>query len=146
MWRGRKGPQDLKESGTRTDVLPGYKVKSWSKLLSIASNKVEIVKLLVSQWKKEEFRSKLVDRTLYVTIQYDSECWKLDSTTSEPVPELKCSHEEDDTCMILHAQHAGGTCVIHSDDTDVQILLLSHSQAIGKCYIKKGRSAKTRIG
>ena len=45
---------------------------------------------------------------------------KLDSTTSEPVRELKCSH-------------AGGTCVIHSDDTDVQILLLSHSQTLGKC-------------
>jgi len=79
--------------------------------LSIASNKVEIVKLLVSQWKKEEFRSKLGDRTLYVTIR--GECWKLDSTTSEPVPELKCSHEEADTRMILHAQHAGGTGVIH---------------------------------
>ena len=103
------------------------------------------MKLLLSQWKKEEFRSKLVDRTLYVTIKDDSECWKLDSTTSEPVPELKCSHEEDDTCMIFHAQHAGGTCVIHSDDTDVQILLLSHSQALGKCYIKKDRSAKTII-
>ena len=47
--------------------------------------------------------------------------------------------------MILHAQHAGGTLVIHSHDTDVQILLLSHIQALGKCYIKKGRSTKTRI-
>ena len=84
-----------------------------------------------------------VDRTLCVTIQ--DECWKLDSITSEPVSELKCSHEEADTHMILHAQHAGSTCVIHSDDTDVQILLLSHSQALGKCYIKKGRSTKTRI-
>lgn len=60
------------------NILPGYKVSSWSKLLSIASNKVEIVKFLVSQWKKEEFiiRSKLGNRTLYVTIQ--DECWKLD--------------------------------------------------------------------
>ena len=96
--------------------------------MSITSNKVEIVKLLVSQWKKEEFRSKLGDRTLYVTIQ--DECWKLDTTTSEPVPELKCSHEEADIRMILYAQHAGGTCVIHSDNTDVQILLLNHSQAL----------------
>ena len=64
---------------------------------------------------------------------------------SAPVPELKCSHEEADTRMILHAHHAGGTCVIHSDDTDVQILLLSHSLALGKCYIKKGRRTKTRI-
>jgi len=51
------------------NILPGYKVKSWSKLSSAASNKVEIVKLLVSQWEKEEFRGKLGDRTLYVTIQ-----------------------------------------------------------------------------
>ena len=60
------------------NILPGYKVSSWSKLLSIASNKVEIVKFLVSQWKKEAFiiRSKLGNRTLYVTIQ--DECWKLD--------------------------------------------------------------------
>lgn len=76
--------------------------------MSITSNKVEIVKLLVCQWNKEEFRSKLGDRTLYVTIQ--DECWKLDSTKSELVPELKYSHEEADTRMILHAQHAGGTC------------------------------------
>ena len=106
-------------------------------------NKVEIVKLLVSQWKREVFRSKLGDRTFYGTIQ--DECWKLDSTTSEPVPELKCSQEEADTRMILHAQHADGRCVIHSDDTDVQILLLSHTQALGKCYTKKGRSTKTGI-
>ena len=64
---------------------------------------------------------------------------------SAPVPELKCSHKEADTRMILHAHHAGGTCVIHSDDTDVQILLLSHSLALGKCCIKKGRRTKTII-
>ena len=111
--------------------------------MSIASNKVKIVKFLVSQWRKEKFRSKLGDRRLYVTIQ--DECWKLDSTMSALVPELKCSHEKADTRMILHAHHAGGPCVIHSNDTDVQILLLSHSLALGKCYIKKGRSTKTRI-
>ena len=114
MWRGIK----------YKNILPGHGYKSWTKLLSIASNKVEIVKLLVSQWKKKEFRSKLGDRTLYVTIQ--DEYWKLDSITSEPVPEFKCNHEE-------------------ADDTDLQILLLSHNQALGKYYIKKGRSTKTTI-
>ena len=79
-------------------------VKSYSKLLSIASNKVEIVKLFVSQWKKEEFRGTLGDRTLYVAIP--DECWKLDSTTSEPVPELKCSHEEAVTRMIGPSMHS----------------------------------------
>ena len=57
---------------------------------------------------EEQFRSTLGDRTLYVTIQ--DECWKLDSTTSEPVPELKRSHKEAGTPMIIHAQHAGGMC------------------------------------
>ena len=47
--------------------------------------------------------------------------------------------------MILHAHHAGGTCVNHSDDTDVFVLLLAHDQSLGKCYTKKGRGAKTRI-
>ena len=125
------------------NILPGYKVKSWSKVLTVSSNKIEIVKFLVSQWKKEEFRRKLGERTLFVTTQ--DECWRLQSTTSEQVPELQCNHEEADTRMILRAQHAGGTYVIHSDDTDVLILLLGHSEALGKCYMKKGRGSKTRI-
>ena len=33
----------------------------------------------------------------------------------------------------------------YSKDTGVQILLLSHGQALGKCYIKKDRSTKTSI-
>ena len=125
------------------NILPGYKVKSWSKVLTVSSNKIEIVKFLVSQWKKEEFRRKLGERTLFVTTQ--DECWRLQSTTYEQVPELQCNHEEAGTRMILLAQHAGGTCVIHSDDTDVLILLLGYHEALGKCYMKKGRGSKTRI-
>ena len=47
--------------------------------------------------------------------------------------------------MVLHARHTADPCVIHSDDTDVFILLLSHSRDLGECYIKRGRGAKTRI-
>ena len=47
--------------------------------------------------------------------------------------------------MVLYARHTAGPCVIHSDDTDVFILLLSHSRDLGECYIKKGRGAKTRL-
>ena len=38
-----------------------------------------------------------------------------------------------------------GPVVIHSDDTDVLIILLSHSHSLHQCYIKKGKSSKTRI-
>ena len=125
------------------NILPGYKVKTWSKLLCVTSNKIEIVRFLLLQWKNLEFRSKLFDRAMYVT--GDDQCWKITSTTCDPVPELQCNHEEADTRIILHAQHAGGTCVIHCDDTDVLVLLLAHSQSLGKCYIKKGKGSQTRM-
>ena len=125
------------------NILPGYKVKSWSKLLCVASNKIEIVKFLLLQWKNYEFRSKLVDRELYVTSE--DQCWKLTSSTCELVPELQCNHEEADTRIILHAQHASGKCVVHCDDTDVLIILLAYSQSLGECYIKKGKGSKSRI-
>ena len=80
---------------------------------------------------------------MYVTCEY--ECWKLDSAGSEHVDELQCNHEEADTRMVLHTRHAGGTCVVHSDDTDVLVLLLSHSEELGNCFIKKGKSSKSRI-
>ena len=42
------------------------------------------------------------------------------------VQELECSHEEADTRILLHAQHAAeaghGTVIIHSPDTDVAII------------------------
>ena len=112
-------------------------------MLSVTVNKPEIVKFLVSQWKTEAFRSRLGNGIMYVTTK--DQRWRLDAGICEPVPELECNHEEADTCMVLHAHHAGGTCVIHSDDTDVFVLLLAHSSNLGKCYIKKGRGTKTRI-
>ncbi|KAK3747396.1 hypothetical protein QZH41_012092, partial [Actinostola sp. cb2023] len=125
------------------NILPAYMVKSWNKLLSVTANKPEIVKFLVSQWKTEAFRGRLGNRVMYVTTE--DQCWRLDAATCEPVPELECNHEEADTRMVPHARHAGGTCVIHSDDTDVFVLLLAHSRNLGKCYMKKGRGPKTRI-
>ena len=125
------------------NILPAYTVKSWNKLLSVTANKPEIVKFIVSQWKTEEFRGRLGNRIMYVTTE--DQCWRLDTATCQLVPELQCNHEEADTRMVLHAQHAGGTCVVHSDDTDVFVLLLAHSQTLGKCFMKKGRGANTRI-
>ena len=61
------------------------------------------------------------------------------------VPELGCNHEEGDTRMLLHAQHAGGKCVLPADDMDVLVLLLGHAHNLGKCYLKKGKGAKSRV-
>ena len=77
------------------NILPGYKVKSWSKVLTVSSNKTEIVKFLVSQWKKEEFRRKLGERTLFVTTQDEclscnqrhlNKCLNYSVTMKKPIP------------------------------------------------------------
>ena len=48
--------------------------------------------------------------------------------------------------MVLHARHTGGTSVIHSDDTDVLVLLLAHSSSLTKYRLhEKGGGAKSRI-
>ena len=61
------------------------------------------------------------------------------------MPELKCSHEEADTRMILHAKHIQGPVLIHADDTHVLVLLLSGSNVLGDVYMKTGRGSKSRI-
>ena len=98
------------------NILPAYTVKSWNKLW---------------KWKTEAFRGRLGNRIMYVTTE--DQCWRLEAATCDPVPELECNHEEADTRIVLHAQHAGGTCIIHLDDTDVFVLLLAHSRNLGKC-------------
>ena len=125
------------------NILPGFQVKNWSKILSVSANKAEIVRFLVGQWKEMHFRNRLHGKTLFVTEGED--CWKITSTTASLVPELKSNHEEADTRMVLHAHHAGGKCVIHAEDTDVLVLLVGHAHDLGSCFLKKGKAAKRRI-
>ena len=47
--------------------------------------------------------------------------------------------------MILHAKHVQGPCIIHADDTDVLVLILSHSNTLAAAYMKAGRCSKSRI-
>ena len=61
------------------------------------------------------------------------------------MPELKCSHEEADTRTILHAKHIQEPVLIHADDTDVLVLLLSHSNVLGDVYMKTFRGSKNRM-
>ena len=86
-----KNAERSKRSSRQEDVrykniLPSYQVKSWNKFLSVSSNKTEAVKVIVSEWKKPEFTSRLQNRLLFVTL--GDKCWKLSSTEIEFVPEL----------------------------------------------------------
>ena len=131
------------ESVRYKNILPGHPIKSWSKFLTVSSNKTEVVKFLVTEWEKYGFTYKLGNRSLFAT--HNEGCWKLQSSSISLVPELKCSHEEADARMILHAKHIQGPALIHADDTDVLLLLLSHSNVLGDVYMKVGRGSKSII-
>ena len=90
-----KNAERSTQDGVRyKNILPNFQVKSWSKFLSVSTNKTEVVKFIVSEWKKPEFTSKLESKLLFVTL--GEECWKLGSTGIEAVPELQSNHEEAD--------------------------------------------------
>ena len=126
------------------NLQPGFPIKSWKNFLALPCNKTEIVKFLVSFWKKPECTAKLGQRVLYVT--QEEECWELTSSSIDIVPELRCSHEEADTRIILHAKHTESPFIVHADDTDVLLLLVGHSNSLNRVvYMKMGRGLKTRI-
>ena len=47
--------------------------------------------------------------------------------------------------MVLHSKSSQGPVVIHSDDTDVFMLLLGHLLDLPQCFMKIGKGAKTRV-
>ena len=64
-----KNAERSMQDGVRyRNILPNFQEKSWSKLLSVSSNKTEVVKFIVSEWKKPEFTSKLESKLLFVTL------------------------------------------------------------------------------
>ena len=82
------------------NILARYGIKSWSKFLSVFSNKAELVKFLLGQWQSEEIRLKLSDCTMYVTCEY--ECWKLNSADSERVDELQIAKKQIPAWLCTH--------------------------------------------
>ena len=142
MERQRRGTSNLVGVQYK-NILPSFPIKSWTNFMSSSQNKEEMVKFLARQWKSEPFRRQLDGKTLYLT--EGTKCWKITEDDSIDVPVLECSHEEADTRMALHAKFVSGPVTIHSDDTDVFIILLGHLNEIGECFMKVGRGTKVRL-
>ena len=106
--------------------------------MSTQANKTEVVHFLVSQRKKSEYTSRLGNKVLYVT--EGSKCQKLTTGSTNNVPDLESSHEKADTHVILHAKHANGPVIIHADDTDMMVLLLTHRDLLDRNCIHENWS------
>ena len=111
------------------------------KLLGSSSNKANLVRFLVEEWKQAKHREKLQNKVLYVTC--DDLCYKLTTEHCEAVGELQSTHGEADTPMLLHALHAARAgykaVVITAEDIDVLALCLAFNNDIPcSLYQKSG--------
>ena len=103
--------------------------KQWKKFLSMGSNKEGLVDFLVKQWRKVPC-SALQSKELFVS--KEEKCYHYqsngDAVAFNEIPELECDHEEADTKMFVHAQHAATSTdniVLKSPDTDVFVIALA---------------------
>ncbi len=95
--------------------------------------KASLTQFLLQEWLGKEYPSRLEKRTLFVT--GGDKCFRLtaDESASEvgqiKIAALRCTQEEADTRMLLHAAHAADRAipamVIRSPDSDVTLIALS---------------------
>ena len=129
---------------TLQKIIPNSPIKQWTLLLSSNHNKNMIVEFLIGQWKNQ--LNLLNEKELYVTI--GDIALRLCSSGFTEVSSLCSDHEEADTRLLLHAQHASRdhNVVIFSPDTDVFIILMSKSTRLDThLYFMTGTGIKRRI-
>lgn len=129
------------------NIAPGHNVVQWRKLLSNSESKTALIQFFVDQWKLAESQAMLQDKQFITTC--GETCYCLNEEGWNTVEELKCSHEEADTRMLLHASHASHngyqTLLIVSEDTDVMMLSLACCKRINALlYQKTGTQNRTR--
>ena len=96
----------------------------WKKFLSVNSNKRNLVTFLASEWRENVYAERLKHCQLFIA--HGTKCSLVTSgdgrvVEATDVSSLKCSHEEADTRLVLHAAHAERcgyeSIVIQSPDT-----------------------------
>lgn len=114
------------------NIAAGHTIHQWRKFLCSPFNKSSLIKFLVEEWKKPEHRGRLGDKILYATCE--DHCFKITKDNWEAIAELKSTHEEADTRVLLHAAHVAKdgykAAVITAEDTDILVLALGFSHTI----------------
>ena len=84
-----------------------------------------MIAFVVSGWKKEKYRSLIQNKCVYATD--GKNVFKINHDSVSLVENLKSTHEEADTSIILHAKHENKSydrILIPGPDTDVFVLCL----------------------
>ena len=97
--------------------------KNWTNFLSLPDNKANLAHFL-----SEELCIQAPDdKEIVVSGGFRDELAVRSSKTNTDLAQLKATHEEADTRLVLHAVHSQfNTVVVSSRDTDVLVLLVSH--------------------
>lgn len=127
--------------------------KEWKAFLQNNTNKENLIGLILSEWQKDAYASRLKNRQ--VLFVYKETCYSLTSdghtVQTEQIEELSSSQEEADGRIILHCLHIAhmqpnSDIVVRSPDTDVFILLLHYNEMItSKVYFDTGTGDKRRL-
>lgn len=129
---------------------PGQKCpKQWKKFLSSGENKTSLTEFLLQQWSGNIYANRIGRRIIFFAV--GDICVRLfvvdGKVMSDQVEELKCTHEEADTRILLHAKHAADhgedTIIIRSPDSDVT-MLACHFQNQIPSRLLVHKKAKTR--
>ena len=154
-----KNSERKKRAFTGSNVLKIYGKKQktptqWKKFLNNGENKESLAGFIVDEWKEsksEHFRGV----TLYATNK--DQCVKFlpsqnesEKPECEQIHELHSDHEEADTRLLLHANHASSCGYTHvcvkSPDTDVFLLLVANGNRFtSQVYFATGKNANSRI-
>jgi len=140
--------------GTQLGKIYGRDQKTptqWKKFLSDGTNKEALAEFLYVVWREADLTIVGKDLSLYIAHGNLCHCVSVMEglQTLSAVDDLTCDHEECDTRVFLHAQHAAQehqTVVIKSPDTDVAVIALSLQPDLPcRLYFFTGVGNKTRI-
>jgi len=107
-------------------IQPGHRIKNWKRILASTETKAKLTKFMAENWKELRQSEKLHDVILMVTS--GERCFRFTKDDVTEITELRSTHKEADTRMMIHVNHAAASyrnVVVISEDTDVFIILLS---------------------
>ncbi len=118
--------------------------------MSSGENKEQLIEFIYPSWRKAD---PMVLKGIEVFLAHQEECHKLipsnDTLICTEVDELCCDHEEADTRMLVHANHASQfyrKILIKSPDTDVFVIALNASLEINaNMFFETGVGTARRI-
>uniref|UniRef100_UPI00358F5653 uncharacterized protein n=1 Tax=Myxine glutinosa TaxID=7769 RepID=UPI00358F5653 len=128
-------------------IASGHRLKQWKSFLHCGNNKTQLIDFLVEEWSNDQsLRERLDRKELFLT--HGDQCTRVTKDSVSDVQDLQSSQEEEDTLLLLHAEHCGRSgltaAVIVSPDTDVFILAMAFTPKL-KCpvYLKLGSKTRT---